>query len=403
MLGGLADGVSRVRGFLPAGDTLATLDCMRRLGVEIETHDPTTLTIQGRGMNGLQAPNEPLDCVNAGTGIRLLAGILAGQKFASVLDGSEQLRRRPMKRITEPLRQMGAHITDHDGRAPLHFSPAPLHGIHYQMPIASGQVKSCLLLAGLFADSPTTISEPGPARDHTERMLQALGVHLETNGHTITVHPAPNLSAFDVTIPGDMSSAAFMLVAGALCAEASVEITHVNINPTRTGILSALQMMGFPLSQTAPTLVNGEPVATVQIEPSQAHGIEIGGEMVVRMIDEFPALMVAATQAEGRTHVCDARELRVKETDRIAVMAQELRKLDAIIEEHDDGFSVNGPQALRGAVVDGHDDHRVAMSLVVAGLVAKGETYVNDAWCINDSFPGFVEALQNLGADVAWV
>ncbi len=403
ILGALADGPSHVRHFLPAGDTLATLGCMRALGVSVEQHDATTLTVHGRGLHGLQAPAAALNCVNAGTGIRLLAGVMAGQPFASVLDGSEQLRRRPMRRVTDPLRQMGALIEDSDGRAPLRFSPAALHGITYEMPVASAQVKSGVLLGGLFADSPTTIVEPGPARDHTERMLRAMGIDVQTDGARITIYPGKSLQPLDLTIPGDISSAAFVLVAAVFAAAGDVTVQGIGVNATRTGILDVLAAMGAEINQANQRSEGGEPVADLVTGRVTLRGASIGGELVVRAIDEFPVLMVAATQAGGETVVTDAAELHVKETDRIAVMAGELRKLGVEIEEHADGFRVIGPQTLHGAVVEGHDDHRVAMALAVAGLVAQGETIVRDAGCVNDSFPGFVEMLQALGARVEWL
>lgn len=404
ILGALADGVSQVRGFLPAGDTLATLGVMRALGVQIDQHDDTTLTVHGRGLHGLQAPSKPLDCVNAGTAIRLLAGVLAGQSFASVLDGSDQLRRRPMRRVTEPLREMGADIQDSDGRAPLSIRPALLRGITYKLPVASAQVKSAILLAGLFADGPTMIYQPSPARDHTERMLQGMGVQLQrNNGTSVSLTPSESLRPIDVTIPGDMSSAAFVLVAGLLAADEPICVQGVNVNRTRTGLLDILARMGAHVLITNDREEAGEPAADLIVYSGPLKGTLIGGDnLIVRTIDEFPILMVAATQAKGRTVVADAAELRVKETDRIAVMSGELRKLGAAITECPDGFIVEGPQALRGSVVDGHDDHRVAMSLVVAGLCAEGETVVHDARCVEDSFPGFVETMQALGADVEW-
>ena len=403
ILGALADGVSQVRGFLPAGDTLATLDCMRKLGVQIDQHDDTTLTVHGRGLWGLQQPTEALDCVNAGTGMRLLAGILAGQHFPAVLDGSAQLRKRPMGRVTNPLRQMGANVEEDEGRAPLHFGGAYLKGIEYEMPVASAQVKSCLLLAGLFAEGDTVIIEPGPARDHTERMLKAMGANLEIKTNTISLRKTERLNPLDITIPADISSATFVLLAGLLCPDSDLNITHVGINPTRDGILEALAQMGVTIPITDEIEVSGEPVATLTVQTANLQGTAIHGDLVVRMIDEFPALMVAATQANGQFKVTEARELRVKETDRIAVMARELRKMGAEIDEYEDGFALVGKQTLSGATVQGHDDHRVAMSMVLAGLVADGETIVEDAHCVNDSFPGFVETLQALGTDVAWV
>ncbi len=402
ILGALADGMTQVNGFLPAGDTLATLNCIEALGVRIERHDDTTLTVHGLGLGGLEQPTQSLDCVNAGTAMRLLAGVLAGLQFPSVLDGSPQLRRRPMRRITEPLRQMGANIEEDDGRAPLYIGSAFLHGINYRMPIASGQVKGCLLLAGLFADSPTTIIEPGPSRDHTERMLAAMGAEVKVDGNCIILTPPAKLSPLNLTIPGDISSAAFLLVAGVLNAQDRLTVENIGINHTRNGILDALAMMGASVETENIREEGGEPVADLVVSPTPLQKVSIDGELVVRMIDEFPILMVAATQAKGKTTVRDAAELRVKETDRIAVMAAELRKFGAKIDEQEDGFTVVGPQYLQGTTVDGNNDHRVAMSLVVAGLCAMGETVVEDARCIDDSFPGFVETLQTLGADVQW-
>jgi len=412
MLGGIADGITEVRGWLPAGDTQATLSCMRALGVRITQHDATTLTVHG---GGLAKPAQPLDFVNAGTGIRLMAGLLAGQPFESVLDGSGQLRRRPMKRVTEPLRQMGANITDTDGKAPLTIYPAALHGIEFAQPIASAQVKSCLLLAGLYADSPTTIHEPAPGRDHTERMLKAMGAPLDVQGGKITLYPCfrvdrnsgdvlplARLSPQNLTVPGDFSSAAFLIVGAALVAGSEVLLPHVNTNDRRTGLMDVLSRMGVAILLDKERDAGGEPVADLTIPAQTLRGTEVGGDEVVRMIDEFPILMVAATQAEGQTLVREAEELRVKETDRIAVMAGELRKMGATITELPDGFAVQGIQRLHGGEVDSHDDHRVGMSLAIAALLAEGQTTIHDAGCIHDSFPGFEQVLQDLGAQIVW-
>lgn len=394
LLGMLAQGTTEVRGWLAAGDTEATLGAARTLGVPIERHDTHTLTITG---GNLIPPSQPLNFVNAGTGIRLAAGIMAGQKFPSVLDGSAQLRRRPMKRVTKPLAEMGANITATDGKAPLQVAPAELKGIRYELPVASAQVKSCLLLAGLFAHGATTIIEPGPARDHTERMLQSMGADIRIDGHEITLMPGKPLQPMNLTVPGDFSSAAFLIVAGLIVPDSDLTITGVNLNATRTGLLDVLRQMGADLSITETGTEAGEAVGDIQVRYTNLRGTEIGGEVVVRMIDEFPILMVAALYAQGETIVRDARELRVKETDRIAVMAAELRKLGAKIEEREDGFRIVGRQSLIGATVDGHDDHRVAMSLTIAGLLADEMTVVTDAKCASDSFPGFAKTLQNLG------
>ena len=401
MLAAIAQGRSEVRNWLAAGDTEATLGAMLALGAHIERHNPTTLTIHG---GPLREAEQPLDLKNAGTGIRLLAGLMAGQPFPCVLDGSEQLRRRPMKRITEPLSLMGADITGSDGACPLRIKPASLRGIEYDMPVASGQVKSALLLAGLFADSPTTVIQPGPARDHTERMLRSMGatVTLEDEaGHRVSIQPQDRLKPLNLTVPGDFSSAAFLLVAGLIVPGADLTVGGVNLNPTRTGLLGVLQEMGGDIALVDEHEQAGEPIGDIRVRASELRGIEIGGETVVRMIDEFPILMVAATQAQGETIVRDARELRVKETDRIAVMAAELRKLGAVIEERPDGFRIMGPQQLTGGEVEGHDDHRIAMSLTVAGMVAAEGAVINDAECAGDSFPGFAETLIECGALLA--
>lgn len=397
LLGMLAAGESRVRGWLAAGDTEASLRAAQALGVPVQRHDAHTLTLRG---GVLHAPGPPLDLVNAGTGIRLLAGIMAGQPFSVTLDGSAQLRRRPMKRIITPLSEMGAQIDSTDGFAPMTFQPSPLRGIHYAMPVASAQVKSAILLAGLFAEGATTVTQPGPARDHTERMLRSMGAALDVDGDTVTLTPGSPLHPLDMTVPGDISSAAFLLVAALVVPGSEVVLHGVNLNATRTGLLDVLQAMGADLTITETGEEAGEPVGTIRAKHGTLRGVEIGGEVVVRMIDEFPVLMVAALCAEGETLVRDALELRVKETDRIAVMSTELRKLGAVIEEREDGFRIVGPQALTGSTVDGHDDHRIAMSLTVAALVASGETVVLDARCAGDSFPGFREMLARLGGDV---
>lgn len=397
LFGMLANGITQVRGWLAAGDTEASLRAVQTLGIKVERHDLNTLTIHG---GQLQAPTETLDLVNAGTGIRLVAGIMVGQPFPSVLDGSYQLRRRPMKRIIEPLSLMGAKIESSDGRAPLHITPTQLRGIRYDMPMASAQVKSAVLLAGLFAEGETTVSQPGPARDHTERMLGSMGVDLTLDENIVTILPGETMHPLDLTVPGDFSSAAFLIVAATVVPGSDVTLTGINLNETRTGLLDVLLEMGADITVTETGLEGGEPVGTLRIRHSALKAIEVGGETVVRMIDEFPVFMVAALAAEGETIVREAEELRVKETDRIAVMATELRKFGAEITETADGFRLTGPQQLQGATVDGHDDHRIAMSMTVAGLIATGQTTVTDARCAGDSFPGFAETLLKLGAQL---
>ncbi len=400
LLGALATGPSQVHGFLPARDCLATLAALQALGVSVETHSPTHLTVHGRGLRGLRAPYGPLDCARSGTTMRLLAGILAGQPFDSQLTGHPQLLRRPMRRVVEPLRRMGADIRDTDGHAPLFIHGRPLYGGDYILPVASAQVKSALLLAGLYADGPTRIRQPGPARDHTERMLAAMGADIHTNGLEVTLTPGPPLHPLHLAIPGDLSSAAFVLVAALLTPGSQVTIEGVGVNPTRTGLLDVLWAMGADIRLENERLQGGEPVADLTVAASKLEGTSVGGDMVVRMIDEFPILTVAATQAHGPTVVRDARELRVKETDRIATVVSELRTLGADIEALDDGFIVQGPTPLRGGRVHSHGDHRLAMALAVAGMLAGDTCIVQDTACIGDSFPGFPALLRALGADV---
>ena len=399
ILGALAHGESVVRGWLDSGDTRATLAAVEALGVPITRDGSFGLSLRG---GHLRAPDQPIDCANAGTAMRLLAGALAGQLFDSTLDGSPQLRQRPMRRVTEPLRQMGARIEDHDGRAPLVIHGRPLHGSVYHLKVASAQVKSALLLAGLHADSPTTIVEPGPSRDHTERLLAAMGTEMAIDGGVIRLlNPGVALGPLDVSIPGDFSSAAFPLLAALLVPGSNVHLHAVGLNPTRTGLLDILRRMGGNVTLRGLADESGEPVGGLRVRASGLTGAVVEGDEVVRAIDELPVLAVAATQAEGVTEVRDAAELRVKEVDRISTLAAELRALGAQIEERPDGFIVEGPTRLRGARVDSHGDHRLGMALAVAGLVAEGETVVDDAGCIADSFPGFAGLLAKLGAEVA--
>ena len=398
ILGVLARGENRVRGWLAAGDTLATLGAVRALGMDVRQDGPD-LTFTG---GTLRPPGQPIDCANAGTAMRLLAGLLVGQSFKSVLDGSDQLRRRPMRRITEPLRAMGAAITDVDGHAPLTIQPAALSGRHYEMPVASAQVKSALLLAGLQADGTTTVLEPHPSRDHTERMLAAMGAPVAVDGRAVHVCRLDDaLAPLDITIPGDLSSAAFLAVAAALSPGSEVRITGVGLNPTRTGLLDVLCQMGADITIEDQAEQGGEPTGTLCIRGGELQAVHIAGDVVVRAIDELPVLAVAATQAHGETVIADASELRVKEVDRIALLVQELRRLGAKVEEMPDGMVISGPVQLRGAEVTSHGDHRLGMALAVAGLMARGETRISDATCIGDSFPGFAGMLAKLGAEIA--
>ena len=396
LLGALANGDSQVRGFLPSGDCRATMSCLQALGIEVRSHDATTLTIRGRGLHGLQTPAAPLNCVRSGTTMRLLAGILAGQTFASELTGGTQLRGRPMRRIVDPLRRAGAQIEDTDGHAPLTIRVGRLHGCEHDLSVASAQVKSALLLAGLYAGGPTVVRQPGPARDHTERMLGAMGATIELSGLTVTLTPDSSLSPLALHVPGDISSATFALAAAALLPGSEVTITGVGVNPTRTGLLDVMGSMGSDIRLDNPRDEGGEPVGDVTVRSSELQGVDIGGHTVVRMIDEFPVLAVLATQAHGTTVVRDAAELRVKETDRIDSVVTELRALGARIEPSPDGFAVEGPTPLQGGVVHSHGDHRMAMALAVAGLIAQEEILIQDTDCISDSFPGFLGWMQQL-------
>jgi len=401
LFGALAEGVSALRGWLPAADCEATLRCVRALGIQVERPGVDQLVVHGRGLNGLQPASGPLDCGGSGTTMRLLMGILAGFPFPSTLVGNPQLSRRPMERVAQPLRRMGAEVLTTEGHAPVRVRGGALRGIRYELPVASAQVKSAVLLAGLYADRPTTVIEPAPSRDHTERLLQAMGASIRQEGNAITIEPAERLRPLSLTIPGDPSSAAFLLAAALLIPGSAVEIPGVLLNPTRLGGVEAWQAMGGPIQAIPEGEAGGEPVGRLRAAAApRLQAIEIAGAQVPRMIDEFPIFAVVATQAEGLTRVRDAAELRVKESDRIAALAAELRRMGARIEEHPDGFTIYGPTPLRGATVHSHGDHRLAMALAVAGLIAQGETIVEDAGCIADSFPGFVEAMRALGAEI---
>ncbi len=396
----LADGESRLWNLLPGGDCGATLGCVRALGVEVE-EEGGEVRVRGEGLSGLREPAGFLDCENSGTTMRLLVGLLAGQGFTSFLTGTAQLRGRPMGRVVEPLRRMGAHILGREagGRAPLAIEGRPLGGIDYTLPVASAQVKSCLLLAGLFAGGETRVTEPAPTRDHTELLLLSMGASLTVRGATVEARrPGRPLAPLELTVPGDISSAAFPLVAAACLPGSAVRLREVGVNPRRAGVLAVLARMGAELGREAETMRGGEPVADLVVRGGSLRSCEIGGAEIPSLIDELPVLAVAASQAEGCTRVRDAAELRVKETDRIATTVAELRALGAAIEATPDGFVVEGPCRLRGARVASHGDHRLAMALAVAGLCAEGETVVDGAAVTADSFPGFVATLRGLGA-----
>lgn len=406
LLGALANGPSTINNFLPGGDCLATAGALRALGISIETPSERTVIVHGGGLNGLQPSHSPINCVRSGTTMRLLAGLLAGQSFSSILTGEEQLLRRPMERVAIPLRQMGAEIQTTNGHAPLHIQGRRLHGTQLTLEVPSAQVKSAILLAALYADSPTTIHETAPTRDHTERMLQAMGavleVHTSNKYRKMTLFPHRHpLTPLEIEVPGDFSSAAFPLVAALIIPGSHIHLKNIGINPTRTGLLDALIQMGASVRIHNERLVANEPAADLEVQSSQLKAIEIAGDLVVRMIDEFPIFAIAATQAQGKTVVRDAAELRVKETDRIATVVTELRKLGAVIVERLDGFEITGPVKLQGAAVSSHGDHRLAMALFVAGLTARAPIFIDDVACAADSFPGFLEIMQSLGAEYA--
>lgn len=404
ILASLAEGSSRITGALAGKDCLATVACLRSLGVTIERTSETDFVVRGCGLRGLHEPTWVLNCQRSGTTMRLLMGVLAGQPFTTVLSGDAQLRRRPMFRIVEPLRRMGATVLGReDGRyAPLAIQGGTLHGITWDLPVASAQVKSAILLAALYARGRTVVHEPGPARDHTERMLAALGVPVLAQEKTITLDgPAQKLKNFDLMVPGDLSSAAYFLAAGCLVPNSYLIVEDVGVNPTRTGFLDILQAMGVNVRIANHRTMSGEPVADIEVRTSDLRGIRVGGDTIPRAIDELPLVALMATQAQGWTKIRDAAELRVKETDRIAATVEELRKLGAHIHAQPDGFVVEGPTRLIGTDVDSHGDHRLAMMLAVAGLIADGETRIRGAECIADSFPGFEQLLRDIGVELS--
>lgn len=398
MLGAIANGTTRITNALPATDCIATLEMVRDLGIDVEQLPSGEILVYGKGINGLREPGRPLECGGSGTTIRLIAGILAGQPFYSVLASNAQLGKRPMDRIAMPLRRMGATVLGRQGGkfTPLTIQGGKLKAINYKPPVASAQIKSAVLLAGLFADGITTVEEMLPTRDHTERMLKAMGAQILTEGTRISITPRPILAPLKIRIPGDMSSAAFLLVAASIVPGSSLLIRRIGINPGRVGILGALQRMGADLRLQREGMENGEPVADLQIEYNALNGISITPEEVPGLIDELPVIAVAATQANGITEVRGAGELRVKETDRIGTTVSELKRMGANIEALPDGFRIEGPTPLRGANVSSHGDHRLAMALTVAALVAEGETVIEGIECTRDSFPGFEDTLAQL-------
>ena len=403
MLGSIAEGTTEVSGFLAGEDCLATLAAMRALGVNIRQPSLTEMSIDGVGLQGLQAPTEELDLGNSGTAMRLMAGLMCGQSFDCVMGGDESLNSRPMGRIIKPLSEMGANIKGDEGRPPLIIrGSSALHAIHYVLPVASAQVKSAILLAGLYASGETVVTEPAVTRDHTERMLGAMGVTVTSSGGVISMQGGQSLQACTVKVPADLSSAAFVILAALLADKADVIISNVGVNPSRTGVIDILQSMGADISLENSQLLGGEPVADLRVRSSQLQGGKVDPALVSLAIDEFPVLFVAAAAARGKTEFSGIGELRVKESDRISAMAEGMRLLGIQVDESIDGAVVHGGR-FNGGTVQSHGDHRVAMSLAVAASVASNTVIIEDVDSVDTSFPGFDECMAALGIDISCV
>jgi len=400
MFGSLAEGVSHVSGFLQGEDSLNTLRAFSAMGVQIQGPDPAgRVVIHGVGMHGLRAPAAPLDLGNSGTSMRLLAGLLAGQAFDLQLAGDRSLSKRPMRRVTDPLALMGARVdSDEGGKPPLKIHGGqPLKGIDYAMPMASAQVKSCLLLAGMYAEGRTCVTEPAVTRDHTERMLSAFGYEVHKQGSTTCIDGGGRLTARDIDVPADISSAAFFMVGASIAEGSDITLQHVGVNPTRTGVIDILRLMGAQIELLNEREVGGEPVADIRIRSSQLHGVRVPEHLVPLAIDEFPVLFVAAACAEGETVVTGAEELRVKESDRIQVMADGLQALGVDARPTADGMVIQGGRPIGGGRVHAGDDHRIAMAFTMAALRAEGEVHIEDCINVNTSFPGFIELANRAG------
>ena len=397
MFGALSQGTTEVTNFLQGADCLSTIDCFRRLGIQIE-NTPEKILVHGKGLHGLTQSNTMLDVGNSGTTTRLISGILAGQTFETTLNGDESIQSRPMKRIMEPLSMMGADITSIYGNncAPLKITGAPLHGIHYHSKVASAQVKSCILLAGLYADDITKVTEPSISRNHTELMLRGFGAKVTCDGKTASISPDPELFGQKIEVPGDISSAAYFIAAGLIVPGSEILVKNVGINPTRDGLIRVCQDMGADISLLNKRENGGEPVADVLVRYSNLKATTIEGEIIPTLIDELPMIAVMACFAKGTTIIKDAAELKVKESDRIAVMVDNLSRMGAHITATDDGMIIEGGYPLHRAVIDSHLDHRIAMSFAIAALAADGETEIKDAECVNISYPNFYEELSNL-------
>ena len=403
MLGSIAEGVTEVSGFLAGEDCLATMSAFRNMGVTIDRPAETQLVVHGAGLHGLRAPGCDLDLGNSGTAMRLMAGVLAGQDFSATLTGDASLTGRPMQRVITPLSRMGAEIASRDGKPPLRIRGNPrLEGIDYTLPMASAQVKSAVLLAGLYARGRTAVTEPAVTRDHTERMLRAMGVPVAAQDGRISLEGPARLQGCPVRVPADLSSAAFVILAALLAGEADILIREVGVNPTRTGVLDILRAMGGAVTLENPRNLGEEPVADIRVRSSRLRGLEVDPSLVSLAIDEFPVLFVAAGAAEGATRFTGIGELRVKESDRIAAMAKGLRALGIRVDEFDDGAIVHGGRFGSGEV-QSFGDHRIAMSLAVAGTVAEGPVTVRDVAAVETSFPGFEACLAGIGADIRGV
>lgn len=397
MFGSIAKGTTEIHNFLEGADCLSTIGCFRRMGIEIENKNGTVI-VHGKGMHGLTAPSGTLDCGNSGTTTRLISGILAPQNFDVTLTGDESIQKRPMKRIIEPLSMMGADIKSIRGNdcAPLKICGMPLAGIHYTSKVASAQVKSAILLAGLYADGLTTVTEPQVSRNHTELMLKFFGAELESKETSVTIWPATELFGNRIDVPGDISSSVYFVAAGLILPNSEVLIKNVGINPTRAGLIKVCEAMGADLTLLNENHGNAEPTADLLVRTSSLKACTIEGDIIPTLIDELPTIAMMACFAEGTTVIRDAAELKVKESNRIAIMVENLRAMGADVEETEDGMIIHGGKPLHGAVIDSHKDHRIAMTFAVAALAAEGETEIHDADCVNISYPAFYEELERL-------
>ncbi|MCR5417359.1 MAG: 3-phosphoshikimate 1-carboxyvinyltransferase [Lachnospiraceae bacterium] len=397
MFGALSKGKTRITGFLKGADCLSTISCFRQMGIDIEDTGSEIL-LQGRGLHGLKAPSDLLYTGNSGTTTRLLSGILAGQSFESRISGDASICKRPMGRVIDPLTQMGASIESEGGNGctPLHITPSALKGITYNSPVASAQVKSAILLAGLYAEGSTTVIEPALSRDHTERMLRSLGATVKSEGNSATLIPENELNAVDFEVPGDISSATYFIAAALLVPGSEVLIRNVGINPTRAGILEVAEKMGGNIEYLNRRGGEGEPVADLLVRSSLLKGTTVEGDLIPTLIDELPMIAVMAAMAEGTTVVKDAAELKVKESDRIMTVTENLKKMGADITPTENGYIINGTGSLTGAALDSYLDHRIAMSFTVASLVAEGETTIKNKECVDISYPGFYGDLESL-------